>query len=153
MRRSFTALILLAACRPTAEPRPAVPSPPTATNVAPVVPPQMDLPRFTMPVNMPLGADDPVVACVADSDCTLLEIGCCDHCNGGAMLSVARDHVDTARARWGAKECATATCNEAPCSPTRAWCDAGTCIRTEREVWQTSSGPREYTLLIPNVAP
>jgi hypothetical protein len=30
----------------------------------------------------------PVVECTKDEDCVVVEIGCCDHCNGGEVASV-----------------------------------------------------------------
>jgi hypothetical protein len=29
-----------------------------------------------------------VIACAEDTDCVVVEIGCCDHCNGGEVASV-----------------------------------------------------------------
>jgi hypothetical protein len=42
---------------------------------------------------------DPVLwnSCRVASDCALVELGCCDHCNGGRAVSVNREYADEVR--------------------------------------------------------
>ena len=79
-------------------------------------------------------------ACQADADCKLVEMGCCDHCNGGWVISVHRDHASAASAAHHEKCAATiepegdeygtsisgTSCTELGCV-SRAKCDDGTC--------------------------
>jgi len=37
---------------------------------------------------------DTMIACVEDADCVVVEIGCCDHCNGGEVVSVSTAYAE-----------------------------------------------------------
>lgn len=65
--------------------------------------------------------------CKVDQDCTLIEIECCDHCNGGTLISVATVHAAAATARYKATGC-SGECTERGCDgqPTPI-CQAGVC--------------------------
>lgn len=60
--------------------------------------------------------DPALVTCQRDSDCTIVEMGCCDTCNGGWSMSVRSDQVDAARQRW-ASECGQVSCTLLGCAP------------------------------------
>jgi hypothetical protein len=57
------------------------------------------------------------VVCQADAECAIVELGCCDTCNGGWMMSVRADHVEAARARWGDDCGGGFACTELGCVP------------------------------------
>ena len=67
-------------------------------------------------------------ACAVDSDCAVVEIECCDHCNGGTAVGVHRDSADeiTAQYRPEAK-CKGAVCTEMACMPAQAICRQQRC--------------------------
>lgn len=90
---------------------------------------------------------DPLVACTVDTDCTIIEVGCCDHCNGGAMMSVANAHVDAARDRWQDHECTNTACTERGCDWHEApVCDNGTCARVEDRYDAAGSSPQRVVV-------
>jgi hypothetical protein len=73
----------------------------------------------------------PMVACVTDEDCTVVEMGCCDHCNGGWQMAVNTKYVDHAMT-WHESECETAACTRMACEETLSpVCDGGVCARRE----------------------
>jgi hypothetical protein len=79
-------------------------------------------------------------SCRGDGDCTIVEMGCCDRCNGGWVLSVARAHVAAATVHYKEQSC-QGDCTRRGCvDDPIAICKAGTCARRERVA--TSSGTR-----------
>ncbi|MBI5610883.1 MAG: hypothetical protein HY902_18535 [Deltaproteobacteria bacterium] len=66
-------------------------------------------------------------ACSGDSDCSPVEIGCCDHCNGGEAIAAATAHASEVKAALGAKNCNRVACTEKGCSPVVTVCQAGKC--------------------------
>jgi hypothetical protein len=54
--------------------------------------------------------DEAWVDCRVEDDCVIVEAGCCDHCNGGAMTAVARPYADRARQLLARTAC------ESPCT-------------------------------------
>lgn len=56
-------------------------------------------------------------ACTAGAECTTVEVGCCDHCNGGRLVAVRAEHAEAVRAH------ATSACDEVAC--TERGCDGG----------------------------
>jgi len=83
------------------------------------------------------------VACRADADCRALELGCCDHCNGGWVMAVNQPHVARALAAYHA-DCQSheailpdgsvmfsgPTCTEVGCGPIGERCAGGRCVWT-----------------------
>ena len=107
------------------------------------------------PVQLEIGdtpwlAPDPMFACMQDDDCAVLEMGCCDHCNGGWKVSVNTRHADDANRRWAEVGCDTA-CTALECPETLApVCDGGVCAR--REVDPDATGQSRMTI-VRNVLP
>ncbi len=66
-------------------------------------------------------------ACTVDADCAVVELACCDHCNGGQVAGVHRDFAAEVRAG------ATAACHDTACTelgcvaPPTPVCDRGMC--------------------------
>lgn len=78
--------------------------------------------------------DAALVACTVDADCEVVEMGCCDACNGGFYMSIAKTHHAAAIARWHETDCSGA-CTERACEWHEApVCDAGVCARMEDRV-------------------
>lgn len=68
-------------------------------------------------------------ACTADTDCVAVEIECCDHCNGGVVVGIHRDHAAEVRNSYaGPDECGQTACTLMACieQPT-AVCRQGVC--------------------------
>jgi hypothetical protein len=66
-------------------------------------------------------------ACKQASDCVALEMGCCDHCNGGFLMSVHKTYEDEALAAHKEKNCGGVPCTKIGCPPVEATCTAGVC--------------------------
>ncbi|MBK9037502.1 MAG: hypothetical protein IPL61_40700 [Myxococcales bacterium] len=67
-------------------------------------------------------------ACSADADCAVVELTCCDACNGGTVAGVHRDFAADVHREY-TSACAGATCTERGCvdQPAPA-CDRGMCV-------------------------
>jgi len=76
--------------------------------------------------------EEAMSGCTSAADCVVLELGCCDRCDGGYRISVNRMHAEQAT-RVHAQECSSANpCEQLNCDTThRATCDAGRCARIE----------------------
>lgn len=64
-------------------------------------------------------------SCSAADECELVVTTCCDQCNGGKVVSVAKSHAADARAKRPPSGCGA--CTKRGCS-TRAACEAGRCV-------------------------
>jgi hypothetical protein len=107
------------------------PPPAQAPSPARVSTPPVQPELVRAPATMPSGAEDPLVACEDDDDCELVELGCCDRCNGGWVMSFAKATATEARSRWREPGCGRMVhCTSLGClDHARAVCDAGTCAR------------------------
>ena len=56
------------------------------------------------------GTIDERQACTVDAACAVVELGCCDHCNGGRVAGVHRDFAAEVHAS------ATAACGDTACT-------------------------------------
>ncbi len=77
-------------------------------------------------------ADEPIdwMACGAGDECVALETACCDHCNGGKVVAVAKQHLAAAKAAWAAQTCDSVACTEMACAPALATCVSAKCTVT-----------------------
>lgn len=113
--------LLLACTQKAASPPAADSSPPSK-----VTPPASETPATPAPA-----AGDELFACASDDECVVVEMGCCDHCNGGWRLSVNKAHVDAATAKHHDKDCSGA-CTERGCDwATAPVCHQGACAMSE----------------------
>jgi hypothetical protein len=73
------------------------------------------------------GGIDERQACTADADCVAVEIGCCDHCNGGTVVGVHRRFAARIREQYADRaRCRDTTCTEMACGePPPALCKEG----------------------------
>ncbi len=80
-------------------------------------------PEYPPPAELPAE----YTACDAPDDCTVVELGCCDECNGGTARSVATEHAATVAERY-AEGCAPGQgCNEMGCAPWATTCEDNVC--------------------------
>ena len=94
---------------------------------------------------------DPMVACVQDEDCTVVEMGCCDACNGGWEMAVNTKQVEIATLTWHEPKCETTECTRMACLETLSpVCDGGICARREEEA---SANGEVRISIIRNVLP
>ncbi len=77
------------------------------------------------PPELPLGPQ--FTTCAEDSDCVVVELGCCDECNGGLAVATnaqsAGQVQDTFSERCGREF----GCTLIGCGPLTAECDVDTC--------------------------
>ncbi len=66
------------------------------------------------------------LTCDADSDCVALELGCCNHCNGGRVLAVNKQGAKEFAAHKQAP-CDDFVCTRKMCRPEKVRCAQGTC--------------------------
>jgi len=65
--------------------------------------------------------------CSVATDCEVVELGCCDECNGGTAYAVASDHVDAVREAYSEACSGDWGCTEMACADWVVSCNAGTC--------------------------
>ena len=75
------------------------------------------------------GGPDPAEwsACDNNNDCTNVEVGCCDHCNGGKLMGFNKKFADVGKAKHKETPCTKVACTEKGCANALAWCDNGVC--------------------------
>ena len=71
------------------------------------------------------------VACDLDTDCVLVELGCCDGCNGGETRAVAADHADAVIDQYSEVCIGETACTLVACEAVSASCVAGVCSVTD----------------------
>lgn len=72
--------------------------------------------------------DEKYVACTVSSDCKVLEVGCCDVCNGGAGISVNKAFADEAYSKYKQSCSPDWACTLMAClSPPVAYCKEKKC--------------------------
>jgi len=80
-----------------------------------------------LPDNPPDAPEPAWTACQAASDCVVIELGCCDHCNGGQAFSVNKAHEAEALAALQTKVCDDVDCTALACADLVPTCPSGTC--------------------------
>jgi len=67
-------------------------------------------------------------ACTADVECSVVDIECCDVCNGGAVVVVHSDHAaDVITTYTPLGSCEGTACTKMACERPTAVCDEGSC--------------------------
>ncbi len=75
-----------------------------------------------------LEAPDPAwLTCETDADCAVVEIGCCDHCNGGRVIPVNTQSAGEAETRYHAECPDDQRCTLRGCFGPEAACESGQC--------------------------
>jgi hypothetical protein len=75
-------------------------------------------------------------ACDVPEDCVIVELGCCDACNGGEARSVAADQVDAVEERFAEVCKRNTSCTLMGCPSKITTCDAGVCGMIDDPDWQ-----------------
>lgn len=68
--------------------------------------------------------------CGQASDCVAVEVGCCDHCNGGKLVAANKASEPAVKAALGAKNCGGTACTAGGCANAILACNSGTCAIT-----------------------
>jgi hypothetical protein len=87
----------------------------------------------TAPEPPPTSEFDERQACTADADCEAVEVACCDHCNGGTVVGIHRDHVADVRQTYvPGDKCDGVACTKMACAEQPVpFCKDGVCaLRT-----------------------
>ena len=66
-------------------------------------------------------------ACAAPADCAPVEIGCCDHCNGGKAIAANKQYAAQVKVAL-TPVCDMVACTEKGCAPVQTTCSAGQCV-------------------------
>ena len=66
--------------------------------------------------------------CSDGETCVLIELGCCDHCNGGSALSVRADAAAEAEEAFAETCDGTEDCTLMGCGELSAACEDGSCV-------------------------
>jgi len=78
--------------------------------------------------SMPGPGFDERQTCEVDTDCAVVEIECCDYCNGGTVVGVHRDSATDVAAEYApASKCEGQACTEMACGPAKAICRQERC--------------------------
>jgi hypothetical protein len=81
------------------------------------------------------------VACETDADCEIVELGCCDRCNGGTALSVNSAAKDKVAKEWGEAGCKDRACTELGCSALKTRCREKECVGVDEDGKLSRSNP------------
>ena len=80
-------------------------------------------------------------ACEADEDCTVVELGCCDHCNGGRTTATHKDFAEEIKEIMGDECEEDHACTLIGCAPVLARCNGGRCEGYEDSDWGIAVEP------------
>ncbi|TNE87945.1 MAG: hypothetical protein EP330_16780 [Deltaproteobacteria bacterium] len=69
--------------------------------------------------------------CSDGATCVVVELGCCDSCNGGAAVAVRSDQEQAVFDEHGESCGGAVACTEMGCAPLTAECNAGSCVLVE----------------------
>ncbi|MCO4748079.1 MAG: hypothetical protein KC912_25015 [Proteobacteria bacterium] len=86
--------------------------------------------------NPPIQADlDAAYTTCADGEsCVIVQLGCCDHCNGGAAVAVNSGSLSTVVDELGEDCSGQFACTEMGCAPITAECRDDACVMVEGEL-------------------
>lgn len=71
--------------------------------------------------------DPELTACDTSPECVVVELGCCDSCNGGTAVAVNEASVEEVVERYSESCGRSYACTLMDCGTLEATCDAGTC--------------------------
>lgn len=86
--------------------------------------------------NPPIQAElDPgYTVCETDPDCVVVQLGCCDHCNGGAAVSVNQDSLQAVSDELSEDCSGGGDCTLMGCGALTAECQQQTCVLIQDEL-------------------
>lgn len=101
---------------------------PALTSSPPAEPPASPGTPGAKPYTIHPGVDvtEDWVDCRTEDDCAIVEVGCCDHCNGGAITAVNRAYAERARELIARATCGGRCSGPACTGCTKKACDAAT---------------------------
>ena len=73
--------------------------------------------------------------CEIDEDCVVVELGCCDHCNGGRVIASHKDYADDIREMLGDQCEENTACTLMACANEIPKCDGGRCTHEPDPEW------------------
>lgn len=71
--------------------------------------------------------------CQSHKDCSPVEMGCCDHCNGGTLFSANVEFLD-ALDPWKETGCEMVGCTKIGCGPVEGVCNDGVCAWQQKDL-------------------
>ncbi len=69
--------------------------------------------------------------CSGGQSCVIVELGCCDHCNGGRAVAVVAGQEDAVLAEHGESCGNNVACTEMGCAPLTATCEDNVCVQVQ----------------------
>lgn len=84
------------------------------------------LPNPNYPPELPL--DPSLTTCQKDDDCVIVELGCCDACNGGFAVAVSADARGDVIEEYSESCPVNVACTLRACPPLVPRCDVDTCV-------------------------
>ncbi len=129
MTRNLFAVMTLAtliACggETTTEPAPA----PADGAPAAEAPAEAAPPAAAEPYKVP-ELEEGMQMCMGAVDCVVVEVGCCNHCGGGALVAVNKSRAEEVKEKYGQKECDSVQCPSTECPTPEATCQGGCKIK------------------------
>lgn len=79
--------------------------------------------EYPPPTDMPAQ----YTACESPEDCVVVELGCCDECNGGEARSVNSDHANTVVRRYSEPCGPSTSCTTLGCAAWVTTCESNVC--------------------------
>lgn len=77
------------------------------------------------PPELPL--PDEYTTCAVDEDCTTVQLGCCDHCNGGTIVATNADSQQEVEDEYSERCADDHMCSLVGCETPEAACEGATC--------------------------
>lgn len=78
---------------------------------------------------------DPIhTDCSGGETCVVVELGCCDHCNGGRAVAVAASAADAVLDAYGEVCRGDVGCTLMGCPPILAECEEAVCVPVQGEL-------------------
>ena len=78
--------------------------------------------------------DAALTDCSGGQTCVIVELGCCDHCNGGRAVAVAAGQEEAVLAAHGEECPGNTACTEMGCAPLTATCADDVCVPVQGEL-------------------
>ncbi|MBN1282834.1 MAG: hypothetical protein JXA24_03575 [Proteobacteria bacterium] len=111
------------------------------------VPDPVDAPQSSKNNPVPLSGD--TIACAGGDDCEIVELGCCDHCNGGFAVAVNKEFASEVAER-NSQSCGDdELCTEMACAPIFPRCRDGECVYVDEVSfgWQSCENDRDCAVV------
>jgi hypothetical protein len=126
IRTLFTALTLLTFIACGGETTTEAPAPDADIPVGeqPAVEPEAPAPPPPAAFEAP-ELEDGMQVCMGAVDCVVVELGCCNHCGGGALVAVNKTRAEEVKQKHGQKECDSIQCPSTECPTPEAVCSGG----------------------------